>query len=111
MQGKLWAKLGLVLALATLTDLRAQAQDKFVIGISAGLTGYVATIDRAWSDAVKLAADIINRQGGILGKQIEVVVEDNRSEPQEAVTSYRKMMSSDNAKVFVSGCLSAGNLA
>ena len=91
--------------------LTANAQDKFVIGISAGLTGYVATIDRAWSDAVKIAADIVNEQGGILGKKIEVVVEDNRSEPQEAVTSYRKMMSSDNANVFVSGCLSAGNLA
>lgn len=111
MKTKLWVKLALVAALATLSSVRAQAQDKFVIGISAGLTGYVATIDRAWSDAVKLAADIVNQQGGVLGKKIEVVVEDNRSEPQEAVTSYRKMMSSDNASVFVSGCLSAGNLA
>jgi len=103
--------IAVICALITLGGTQARAQDKFVIGISAGLTGYVATIDRAWSDAVKLAADIVNEQGGVLGKKIEVVVEDNRSEPQEAVTSYRKMMSSDNAKVFVSGCLSAGNLA
>jgi ABC-type branched-subunit amino acid transport system substrate-binding protein len=103
--------IAVICALTTLGGTQARAQDKFVIGISAGLTGYVATIDRAWSDAVKLAADIVNEQGGVLGKKIEVVVEDNRSEPQEAVTSYRKMMSSDNAKVFVSGCLSAGNLA
>jgi branched-chain amino acid transport system substrate-binding protein len=97
--------------LTTLSGPRADAQDKIVIGISAGLTGYVATIDRAWVDAVKLGADIVNEQGGVLGKKFEVVVEDNRSEPQEAVTSYRKMMSSDGAKVFMSGCLSAGNLA
>lgn len=89
----------------------AQAQNKVVFGVSAGLTGYVATIDRAWTDAVRIGADIVNEQGGVLGNKIEIVVEDNRSEPQEAVTSYRKMMSSDGAKVFVSGCLSAGNFA
>jgi ABC-type branched-subunit amino acid transport system substrate-binding protein len=39
------------------------------------------------------------------------VVEDNRSEPQEAVTVYRKMISSDRVDVFISGCVSAGNFA
>ena len=110
-KAKLCARFALLATLATLTGARAQAQDKFVIGVSAGLTGYVATIDRAWSDAVRMAAEIVNQQGGVLGKKLEVVVEDNRSEPQEAVASYRKMMSSDHAGVFISGCLSAGNLA
>lgn len=90
---------------------QAHAEDKIILGVSAGLTGYVATIDRAWVDAVNLGIDIVNSQGGVLGKKLAVVVEDNRSEPQEAVTSYRKMMTSDDAKVFISGCLSAGNLA
>lgn len=99
---------GLVLAAAATA---ARAEDTVVIGSSAGLTGYVATIDRAWVDAVRLGADIVNQQGGVLGKKLTVVAEDNRSEPQEAVSSYRKMLSSDGAKVFISGCLSAGNLA
>jgi branched-chain amino acid transport system substrate-binding protein len=90
---------------------QANAENKIVIGISAGLTGYVATIDRAWVDAVRMGVDIVNAQGGVLGGKLEMVVEDNRSEPQEAVTSYRKMMSADGAKVFISGCLSAGNFA
>ncbi len=97
--------------LAILGAPQAQAQDKIVIGISAGLTGYIATIDRAWVDAVRIGVDIVNQQGGVLGNKLEIVVEDNRSEPQEAVTAYRKMMSSDSAKVFISGCLSAGNFA
>ncbi len=90
---------------------QANAAEAYKIGISAGLTGYVATIDRAWSDAVKLAADHLNAQGGIMGRQIEVVVEDNKSEPQAAVTSYKKMISSDQVDIFVSGCVSAGNFA
>lgn len=89
----------------------AQSDQPYKIGVAAGLTGYVATIDRAWSDAVRLAAKAVNDSGGIMGRQIEVIVEDNRSEPQEAVTVYRKMITSDEVDIFVSGCVSAGNFA
>lgn len=97
-------------ALLLISALPAAAQN-YKIGISAGLTGYAATVDRAWSDGVKLAADTINAKGGIKGRKIEVVVEDNRSEPQEAVIVYRKMMTSDKVDIFASGCVSAGNFA
>ena len=96
---------------ASLLGAPAQAQQTYKIGISAGLTGYAATVDRAWSDAVQLAADAVNARGGVMGRKLEVVVEDNRSEPQEAVTVYRKMISSDRVDVFISGCVSAGNFA
>ncbi|MBL8383340.1 MAG: ABC transporter substrate-binding protein [Burkholderiales bacterium] len=88
----------------------AQAQT-YKIGIAAGLTGYAATVDRAWTDGVRLAVEAVNARGGVNGRRLEVVVEDNRSEPQEAVTVYRKMMSSDKVDAFLSGCVSAGNLA
>lgn len=83
----------------------------YKIGISAGLTGYAATVDRAWTDGVRIAVEAVNARGGVNGRRLEVVVEDNRSEPQEAVTVYRKMMSSDKVDAFLSGCVSAGNLA
>ncbi|PWC47042.1 ABC transporter substrate-binding protein [Azospirillum sp. TSA6c] len=87
------------------------AAEVLKIGISAGLTGYIATIDRAWRDGVQLAVDALNANGGVAGRTIEVTVEDNRSEPQEAVTTYRKMISSDNVDLFISGCVSAGTFA
>jgi len=89
----------------------AHAEDVYKIGMSAGLTGYVATVDRAWRDGVDLAVGALNGKGGVLGRKVQVIVEDNRSEPQDAVTAYRKMISSDNVNVFASGCLSAGNFA
>ncbi len=46
-----------------------------------------------------------------MGRKIEVITEDNQSEPQEAVTVYRKMISSDKVDIFLSGCVSAGNFA
>jgi branched-chain amino acid transport system substrate-binding protein len=88
----------------------ATAQD-YKIGISAGLTGYAATVDRAWRDGVEVAVATLNGKGGVMGRKLAVVTEDNRSEPQEAVTVYRKMISSDNVNVFISGCVSAGNFA
>ena len=46
----------------------------------------------------------------VAAAKIEVITEDNKSEPQEAVTVYRKMIS-DKAEIFLSGCVSAGNFA
>ena len=96
---------------ALLLSTGAQAQDVYKIGMSAGLTGYAATVDRAWRDGVEIAIAALNAKGGIAGRKVELVVEDNRSEPQEAVTVYRKMISSDKVNMFASGCVSAGNFA
>ncbi len=100
----------LAACLASAMPQMAGAQD-YKIGVSAGLTGYAATVDRAWRDGVELAAAAVNAKGGVMGRKIQVIVEDNRSEPQESVTVYRKMLSSDKVDVFVSGCVSAGNFA
>ncbi|PWE54138.1 hypothetical protein DEM27_22855 [Metarhizobium album] len=107
MRNQFFAGMVSVLAMAG----AAQAEDIYKIGISAGLTGYAATVDRAWSDGVQTAVDVLNAKGGIMGRKLEVVVEDNRSNPQEAVTVYRKMVSSDGVNIFSSGCVSAGNAA
>jgi len=87
------------------------AQEAYKIGAALGLTGYAAASDRAWRDGQVLAVDVLNAKGGLLGKKIEYIGEDNRSEPQEAVVVYRKMISNDKVNVFASGCVSAGNFA
>lgn len=99
----------LIIGAVLITPL-AQAQS-FKIGSSVGLTGYIAAIDRPWRDGVQLAVDTLNAKGGVSGRKLELVVEDNRSEPQEAVTVYRKMIQSDKVQAFASGCLSAGTFA
>ena len=88
-------KLSMAAAIIAMLPAAPAAAQEYKIGISAGLTGYAATVDRAWSDAVQLAAEAVNSRGGVMGRKLQVIVEDNRSEPQEAVTVYRKMISSD----------------
>jgi len=96
---------------ASMAAAPAGAQEVYKIGISAGLTGYAATLDRGWRDGVEITAAALNAKGGIMGRKIEVITEDNKGEPQEAVTIYRKMISSDKVDIFLSGCVSAGNFA
>jgi ABC-type branched-subunit amino acid transport system substrate-binding protein len=88
-----------------------RAAETFKIGSSVGLTGYAAVIDRAWRDGLAVAAEALNENGGILGRKIEIITEDNKSQPQDAVVGYRKMISSDQVNLFDSGCVSAGNFA
>jgi branched-chain amino acid transport system substrate-binding protein len=87
------------------------AQEMYKVGSPLGLTGYVASVERAWADGLQLAQDHINSNGGILGKKIEIVVEDTRSEPTGAVIAFKKMISSDQVNIFDAGCVSAANFA
>jgi branched-chain amino acid transport system substrate-binding protein len=97
---------------ATLPALAQDAsKDPVRIGVSAGLTGYAATADTGWRDGVLLAVEVLNARGGLLGQPVQVIVEDNRSEPQEAVTIYKKLATSDHVNLFANGVLSAGNFA
>ena len=66
-------KLAALAALAALLSVTpAGAQEVYKIGISAGLTGYAATVDRGWRDGVEVAAAALNAKGGIMGRKIEV---------------------------------------
>jgi ABC-type branched-subunit amino acid transport system substrate-binding protein len=98
-------------AAAALATTPAVAQDTIKIGSSLGLTGYGSLTDGHWRDGLQIAIETVNAQGGVLGKKLELIAEDNKSTPQQAVVVYRKLMSDDKVAAFDSGCISAGNFA
>jgi branched-chain amino acid transport system substrate-binding protein len=89
----------------------AQSGEPIKIGMAGGMTGYLASIDRGWRDGVAVAIEKLNREGGVLGRKLELLVEDNRSEPQPTVTAVNKLIVSDKVAVILNGCSSAGNAA
>lgn len=107
---KLKMTLAVLTALAAGT-IAASAQDTIKIGSSLGLTGYGSLTDGHWRDGLTVAIEEINKQGGVLGKKFQLITEDNKSTPQQAVVVYRKMMTEDKVVAFNSGCISAGNFA
>src|ERR1700737_1784509 len=96
----------LVLAtlLALTPALPVSAQDVHVLGSSLGLTGYGSIPDGHWRDGLELAIEAVNAKGGVLGKKLKLVYEDNKSTPQQAGVGNRKIMSEAKAFTSESAC-------
>ena len=69
------------------------------IGVNEPLTGAFAASGTYVVNGAKIAADEINAKGGILGKKLELVIEDNKSNPTEAAAVAEKLITSDKVPV------------
>ena len=84
----------------------AGAQAPLKIGFFGPLTGSVAADGASARHAVELAAQEVNGRGGLLGKPVELVVYDDRLNPQEAVAIAHKLIEKDQVVGVVSGAFS-----
>ena len=82
------------------------AQAPLKIGFFGPLTGSVAADGASARQAVELAAQEVNGRGGLLGKPVELVVYDDRLNPQEAVAIAHKLIEKDQVVGVVSGAFS-----
>lgn len=88
----------------------AQAQ-AIRIGVNEPLTGAFAASGTYVVNGAKIAADEINAKGGVLGRQIELVIEDNKSNPTEAAAVAEKLITSDKTPVMMGAWGSSLTLA
>ena len=105
-----------LLAAALLTCLsvgacKQNAADEIVIGEFASLTGGTATFGRSSDAGVQLAVNEINAAGGLLGKKLRVVVEDDQSKPEEARTAVLKLLKQDDVVAVLGEVASSRSLA
>ncbi len=76
-------------------DREAQTADTtsdIPVGVYGALTGDQAAFGNATVNGVKLAADEINAAGGVLGRKIRLVVEDDQGRPDEAASVVTKLI-------------------
>jgi branched-chain amino acid transport system substrate-binding protein len=76
---------------ASLVGLSAIAADTIRIGLISEITGPNAEAGSYTINGAKLAAEEINKKGGILGKQVELVIEDNQSTNPGTVLAFSKL--------------------
>ncbi|MFG1420746.1 ABC transporter substrate-binding protein [Roseixanthobacter liquoris] len=98
--------LGLSVAFA----LPAAAQD-ISIGVNMPLTGAFAASGNFVADGAKLAAEEINAKGGVLGKKLNLIIEDNKSNPTEAAAVAEKLIVRDKVPVMLGAWGSSLTLA
>jgi branched-chain amino acid transport system substrate-binding protein len=81
------------------------------IGVVTPLTGDVATFGQSTKKAVEMAAEEINNSGGVLGKKIELVIEDDRNDPKETANVVRKLIDQDKVIAIIGSLTSKCSLA
>src|SRR5699024_1433222 len=85
----------------------AMASDTVKIGMSTALSGSIAVLGRTTMHGVQLAIDKINANGGVLGKQIELLTADGEAKPSTGVTNVRNFILSDQVKALIGPVSSA----
>lgn len=76
------------------------AEDANVIklGVVSEMTGPNATYGNSIVNGIKLAVEQKNAKGGVLGKKVDIIVADDKSEPAEAANAMSKLINQDKVK-------------
>src|SRR5262249_60194441 len=85
----------------------AAAQDSIKVGVIQPLTGAFAASGNYVANGAKIAADEINAKDGVLGKKLEIVIEDNKSNPTKQAAVAEKLIVRDKVPVLM-GAWGAG---
>ena len=100
----------LVLAVAVLPAAVAQ-QEPVKIGVIQPLSGPVAASGNYVRMGAEIGRDWVNGRGGVLGRQVQLLIEDNKSDPKEAATAAEKLIVRDKVPVIVGAWGSSMTLA
>src|SRR5437868_4703623 len=96
-----------VLALSALVFFSACKKEggpsgnEIVIGEFASLTGQTATFGQSVHAGDVLAVDEINAGGGINGKQIKLITEDDQSKAEDATAAVQKLINRDRVSALL----------
>ncbi|MBE6349708.1 MAG: ABC transporter substrate-binding protein [Spirochaetaceae bacterium] len=75
------------------------------------LSGAVAVYGTECRNGIELAIEEINAAGGINGKLIELIGEDDEGNPEKSVNAYKKLVTKDKCEIIIgsltSGCTAA----
>ncbi len=85
--------------------------NEILIGHVASLTGDTATFGVSADEGIRLALDEVNAAGGVLGKQVRVITEDDRSLPDEAKTVANKLITRDEVVAILGEIASSRSIA
>jgi branched-chain amino acid transport system substrate-binding protein len=85
--------------------------DPIKVGVFADMSGRTSMFGSATARGVKLAAEEINRAGGIDGRPVKIVVADDQGLPSGAVTSVKELIQDDRVDALIGEVASSNSLA
>src|SRR6266536_4453867 len=100
-----------VLAICAALPAAAQQAEPIKIGVIQPLSGPVADSGNYVRMGAEIAREWINARGGVLGRPITLLIEDNKSDPKEAATAAEKLIVRDKVPVIMGAWGSSMTLA
>ena len=76
-------------------DVAGPAGDTIKVGVYGDLTGPTSSFGQSTKNGIELAVEEINNAGGINGKKVTLVVEDDQGRPEQAKTVISKLINQD----------------
>ena len=80
---------------------RARADDTVKIGVLSPLTGAAAEVGRIQLNSLKLSMQQVNDAGGVLGKKIELLIEDDQTTNPGIVLAYSRLAANPDIVAFI----------
>jgi len=99
--------MGGVGAVALASRAWAQSKDPIKIGIATDLTGIAAAYANSQINGLRQAIDEINAAGGLLGREVALVVRDSQAKPDLGVSHARDLITSEKVSLLI-GPVSSG---
>jgi len=81
----------------------AQAEENLKVGLVAALSGQSAKSGEAITRGLTIAIDEINANGGILGRQVELLRRDDESNPNKGMLAARELIQNEDVAVLFGG--------
>jgi branched-chain amino acid transport system substrate-binding protein len=94
-------------ALSAIAAHPAAAQDAYVIGLTGAMTGPPSSTYAPAVEALRLYIERVNAAGGVNGKKINLILQDDGAEPSKAAANTKKLLTQDNAVLMVNASLSS----
>lgn len=111
MKAKLCLLVVFVMVLMIVAGCGGASSNTIKVGGMYEVTGGQATFGTSAVNGAKLAVKEINAKGGLLGKQVELVVGDNKSEPSEAANITTKLITQDKVVAVMGSTTSSTTIA
>lgn len=103
--------LALALVAAAFGCAPGRSSKEIVIGEYGSLTGNTATFGQSTKNGSEMAFNEINQAGGLLGKPVRLIVEDDQSKPEEAATAVTKLINQNAVQAVLGEVASSRSLA
>lgn len=97
---QLFFLLGIPLLILVLVSLRGMQEEPIRVGVVHALTGVMAQSERELVDAVRLAVENINASGGLLGRRLDLIVADSRSDDRTAADAAEHLILKERVSVL-----------